>query len=140
PKFRWLIAGAYARAGAQIFAGITGSSHPNGAGRVHATGNGPSPAFADIANANNGFSFPAPNQAGIVTGGQFRLWCTLNAVRISLPLVFGGGTGITVIDGSGGLRPTPYTAAQIGDAAHPVNTTDKTQGKVIYDATNNRLL
>lgn len=33
-----------------------------------------------------------------------------------------------------------YTAAQIGDITHAVNTTGKTAGKKIWDSTNSRVL
>jgi hypothetical protein len=45
-----------------------------------------------------------------------------------------------VIDTSGNLRPRRYTAAQIADITHPVNTTNKEQGIFVYDTTNNRMM
>jgi len=56
-------------------------------------------------------------------------------VRTSLKL-----SGTIRIDASGGLRFPSYAAADIANAAHAVNTSDKVAGKSIWDSTNNRIL
>lgn len=43
-------------------------------------------------------------------------------------------------DGAGGIRLPSYTATQIADASHAVNTTDKAAGKIIFDSTNGRVM
>jgi hypothetical protein len=48
--------------------------------------------------------------------------------------------GTTVVDSSLGLRLPSYTAAQILDKTHAVNTTDKAIGKLVRDSTNLRVM
>lgn len=46
----------------------------------------------------------------------------------------------TVIDAARGIRFPIYTATNIADKTHAVNTANKAQGKAIYDSTNHRLM
>ena len=49
-------------------------------------------------------------------------------------------SGVTVVDGAAGLRLPSYTAAQIVDKTHAVNTANKAAGKLVFDTTNTRVM
>lgn len=85
-----------------------------------------------------------------VSGALTRQFSAENGVSIGPTSTHGTGTlntngsilvgGTTVIDSSRGVRFPPYGAANIADAAHAVNTTDKVAGKAIFDTANGRVL
>lgn len=77
--------------------------------------------------ARNGVSLGAATGGPLGTG-------TLNVAAAIL------SNGNTVVDGSRGVQFRAYTATDIANAAHAVNTTDKVAGKSIWDNTNNRIL
>lgn len=51
-----------------------------------------------------------------------------------------GASPVVVIDPDGGYTYPTFTAANIASAANAINTTNKRQGKTVYDSTNHRLM
>ena len=49
-------------------------------------------------------------------------------------------SGADVIDASRGLRFRAMTSTGIADITNAVNTTDKADGKAVWDSTNNRIM
>lgn len=45
-----------------------------------------------------------------------------------------------VVDAARGIRFPPYSATNIADKTHAVNTAQKAQGKAVYDTTNHRIM
>ena len=101
-------------------------------------------------DSNNNRQEYAYTGAHIVTAtdgsedGAYRIMFTTAGVARAGYYVFSkfgfGLNNVISVDNSSGIRFPTYTATQIADKTHAVNTTDKVAGKAVWDTTNHRLM